>query len=255
MPSTSRRVSYVLSPPTAPVPYLALPPLDTPRHGSPRPILQPRAAATGNPFGSSAGASFGGPTAADSAAHPRHCLGVAAIALDTTTQLAGRAAPEGILYSGGRDGLVAAWETGLRFRRRTRPRWAGGRRRRVDWERLEEGVWDEEAVEDGDEEGSASGSEGSESSGEDSADREGADGEESVSLMGGPAEDGAMGNGRARYTSAGRSRGRGYGGASTRHTIPFEDTWQVNTAALEERAVSRAPLLTGGGRRSWKAAR
>ena len=42
--------------------------------------------------------------------HPRHRLGVASLALDTSTQLVGRAAFEGILYSDGKDGLVISWD-------------------------------------------------------------------------------------------------------------------------------------------------
>ena len=42
--------------------------------------------------------------------HPRHRLGVASLALDTSTQLVGRAAFEGILYSDGKDGLVMSWD-------------------------------------------------------------------------------------------------------------------------------------------------
>ena len=42
--------------------------------------------------------------------YPRHRLGVASLALDTSTKLVGRAACEGILYSDGRDGLVKSWD-------------------------------------------------------------------------------------------------------------------------------------------------
>lgn len=55
--------------------------------------------------------------------HPEHTLGVSALALDTSTVIdssssgSGRR-PAGILYSGGRDGLVASWELGLPLQRR-----------------------------------------------------------------------------------------------------------------------------------------
>ncbi|KAI8444084.1 WD repeat-containing protein 48 [Phakopsora pachyrhizi] len=44
---------------------------------------------------------------------PRHCLGVNALALDLSTVIQSRGGPEGILYTAGKDGLVAAWELGL----------------------------------------------------------------------------------------------------------------------------------------------
>ena len=77
----------------------------------------------------------------DGTHHPRHCLGVAAIALDTSTLLAGRSTPEGILYTGGRDGLVAGWELGMPMTKRRRGRWHETLKpgERVRWERLELG--------------------------------------------------------------------------------------------------------------------
>ena len=54
------------------------------------------------------------------AAHPRHRLGVCALALDTATPLVGRPAPAGILYIGARDGLVLAWDLALPTRPRAR---------------------------------------------------------------------------------------------------------------------------------------
>ncbi|CCL98378.1 uncharacterized protein FIBRA_00373 [Fibroporia radiculosa] len=51
-------------------------------------------------------------------AHSRHRLGVASLALDTSTQLVGRSSPEGILYTGGRDGLVISWDLGIPMKRR-----------------------------------------------------------------------------------------------------------------------------------------
>lgn len=54
------------------------------------------------------------------AREPRHRLGIASLALDTSTQLVGRNAPEGILYTGGRDGLVNSWDLGLSLRERQR---------------------------------------------------------------------------------------------------------------------------------------
>jgi hypothetical protein len=41
-------------------------------------------------------------------------LGVECLALDTATHLVGRSNPGGILYSGGRDGMLCAWDLGMR---------------------------------------------------------------------------------------------------------------------------------------------
>ncbi len=101
MSTPKRRVSYVLSPSSVPVPRLALPPLGISRLGRTGPLLIPL----------------------DTAASPsqvvpgtQHRLGVSALALDDTTMLEGRDAPEGILYSGGRDGLVVGWDLGVGMR-------------------------------------------------------------------------------------------------------------------------------------------
>ncbi|UZJ57017.1 hypothetical protein CBS101457_006337 [Exobasidium rhododendri] len=53
-------------------------------------------------------------------AHPRHCLPVSSLALDTSTILGGTqdGKPRGILYTGGRDGMIVSWELGLRMKRR-----------------------------------------------------------------------------------------------------------------------------------------
>ncbi|EGN97348.1 hypothetical protein SERLA73DRAFT_169707 [Serpula lacrymans var. lacrymans S7.3] len=40
------------------------------------------------------------------------------LAVDTSTHLTGRSSPEGILYTGGRDGLVMSWDLGLPMKRR-----------------------------------------------------------------------------------------------------------------------------------------
>lgn len=103
-----RRVSYVIPPPPDHVPPLELPPLNIPRYGSPRPLLL---------------YSHHFPEPADERKHtidnqPRHRLGVMALALDSTTQLEGLSSPEGILYTGGRDGQVISWDLGFSFRRK-----------------------------------------------------------------------------------------------------------------------------------------
>ncbi|KAE8233981.1 hypothetical protein CF326_g978 [Tilletia indica] len=85
--------------------------------------------------------------------HPRHSLAVTSLAVDSTTRIQhgqlsnshGRdARPEGILYTGGRDGLVCAWELGLPMREaKQRPR---KRRRKAGFLRQHE-----DDVEEGDE--------------------------------------------------------------------------------------------------------
>ena len=98
-------MSYIIPSPLESIPRLQLPPHGISRLGATGPLLTP----------------FAGQSKSDSKGlrnQPRHRLGVASLALDTSTQLVGRAAPEGILYSGGRDGLVMSWDLGLPTRRR-----------------------------------------------------------------------------------------------------------------------------------------
>ncbi|KAF4578770.1 hypothetical protein EYR36_000577 [Pleurotus pulmonarius] len=112
MAQAKRRVSYVIPPPTTPVPQLSLPPRGTSRLGSIGPLLIPAKGAHDDR------SKYIAPQAKE---HPRHRLGVASLALDTSTRLAARSSPEGILYSGGRDGLVLSWDLGIQMKRRTSP--------------------------------------------------------------------------------------------------------------------------------------
>ncbi len=151
-----RRVSYVL--------LLALPPLTEPRNGRVSPFIIPHsnqdrendnlstpeidpAIDSSNPFFSPEELAPSRPRSTRSKkepepTHPRHCLGVSALALDTSTILSGSSSPQGIVYTGGRDGLVASWELGIPHKRRSRARWTGSggskKTQRVRWERLEE---------------------------------------------------------------------------------------------------------------------
>ncbi|KAI9438924.1 WD40 repeat-like protein [Lactarius indigo] len=135
-PPPRRRVSYVIPfpPPTSPVPRLSLPPLGFDRHGSINPILIPNLIQHPQ---------------IDLPSHerniPRHRLGVSSLALDTTTQLVGRPSPEGILYTGGRDGLVIAWDLNISMRQRTRKRDVT-RRRSTRWELIT--GWGDDVVDD-----------------------------------------------------------------------------------------------------------
>ncbi|OJA18527.1 hypothetical protein AZE42_06653 [Rhizopogon vesiculosus] len=128
-----RRVSYVIPPPTDDVPRLRLPPFGVVRNGSIRPLIIPSKT------------SLTESKSISEHSHPRHRLGAMSLALDTTTRLEGRNTPEGILYTGGRDGLVMSWDLGLPFRRRH-----DGRRRRDRSDRWEilTGMSDESLAEE-----------------------------------------------------------------------------------------------------------
>lgn len=131
-----RRISYVISPSADPVPRLKLPPIGVSRHGSPQPLIIPSQLPPECPDDQSV-----------HDPHPRHRLGVMALALDSTTQLEQRAAPEGILYTGSRDGQVISWDLGLPYRKRhAQPHGHPNR-----WERLTSMVdetWDDDAEEE-----------------------------------------------------------------------------------------------------------
>lgn len=120
MVQARKRVSYILPPPSESTPLLQLPSLGVSRLGAIRPLLI-------------TSAKSGQKDVSDRPQHPCHRLGVASLALDTTTQLVGNHAPEGILYSGGRDGLIMSWDLGIQLKRRKdsnnestrRARWEG----------------------------------------------------------------------------------------------------------------------------------
>ena len=104
--SAKRRISYVIPPPTEPIPRLQLPSFGASRSGSAGPLLIPAHVNSPDDY-------------PKWSRHPRHRLGVNALALDYSTQLVGRSAPEGILYSGGRDGLVLSWDLQLPMKKRS----------------------------------------------------------------------------------------------------------------------------------------
>ncbi|KAJ7224291.1 hypothetical protein GGX14DRAFT_424983, partial [Mycena pura] len=132
MAPAKRRVSYIIPPPTDPVIHLDLPKLSADRVGRVGPLLCRSSNQPSQDQDHSA-----------HIRHPRHRLGVAALALDTSTHLAGRPAPEGILYTGGRDGLVLSWDLGLSLRRRTV---SDSIRRRGRWEALT--GWADDAIDE-----------------------------------------------------------------------------------------------------------
>ncbi|KAF8152379.1 hypothetical protein B0H34DRAFT_724941 [Crassisporium funariophilum] len=106
MVQARRRVSYIIPSSSETVTRLQLPPHGVLRLGATGPLLTPILHSE----------SHEEPTTWSK--HPRHRLGVASLALDTSTQLVGRNTPEGILYSGGRDGLVMSWDLGIPMMRR-----------------------------------------------------------------------------------------------------------------------------------------
>ncbi|KAF8639324.1 hypothetical protein AX17_001572 [Amanita inopinata Kibby_2008] len=108
MIQSRRRVSYVIPPPTGSVPHLQLPAHGATRLGSVAPLL----------LRFENGGEDRETVNRDRLRHPRHRLGVASLALDTCTVLSGHDSPEGILYSGGRDGLVMSWELGIRLKKK-----------------------------------------------------------------------------------------------------------------------------------------
>ncbi|THH26331.1 hypothetical protein EUX98_g7852 [Antrodiella citrinella] len=105
-----RRLSYVIPSPKDPPPRLQLPPHGYPRNGSIGPIIIPLQTQDEAPTEDKRRRSH----------HPRHRLGVSCLALDASTELVGRGSPEGILYSGGRDGLVISWDIGIPTKKRTK---------------------------------------------------------------------------------------------------------------------------------------
>jgi len=111
MVHTRRRVSYVVPPPVESVPRLQLPPFGISRLGSTGPLLIPAQVVVQDPEEDLLKRA--------TARRPRHRLGVASLAIDTSTQLTGRGAPEGILYTGGRDGLVMAWDLGIPMKKKS----------------------------------------------------------------------------------------------------------------------------------------
>ncbi|GLB43006.1 putative protein with domain of unknown function (DUF3337) [Lyophyllum shimeji] len=135
-----RRVSYVITAPVEPPPRLQLPPHGISRLGSIGPLLIPLTSAAEA-------------EAPSRPRHPRHRLGISSLALDTSTQLAGRGAPEGILYSAGRDGLVISWDLGIPMKKRKPERADSLRRAALRWETMtgwaDEGI--DEETEDGEE--------------------------------------------------------------------------------------------------------
>lgn len=145
-----RRVSIILQGPSPdnPPPTLSIPPLTIDRRHHPALYIIPKtpsssgvALGSRNPFLKPANNPS---TKKKEDDHPRHALGVNALALDTTTILKGESNPGGILYTAGRDGMVASWDLDIPHTRRTSRRYGSidGRNklRKVRWEFIGDGA-------------------------------------------------------------------------------------------------------------------
>lgn len=144
--SQRRRVSYVIPPPesSASIARLQFPPLGANSSrilGTASPLLltSPNAQRTHKLADGSARRQH----------HPRHRLGIGALALDSSTQLYGKSSPQGILYSGGRDGLVLSWDLGLPMKAKAKPRDNHGKKAKKKWEAIT--GWDDDEQTDEDE--------------------------------------------------------------------------------------------------------
>ena len=221
MAAISRRVSYILPSPSDPPPLLSLPTLGERRHGHTSPNLvlkEAHAQSNGSPFLSRNPFALSPPPQPRQPSHPRHCLGISSLALDTSTLLANTSSPGGILYTGGRDGLVASWELGVPHKRRRGAKYdclpeRGGRAK---WERIGDGaeMWaddEEEDEEDGDED----------------------EGYSSSEELGREAWAGVNGE---RVADGMRRRKAGRG------EVPYEDKWEIDRDELTRRKVSLPSL-------------
>ncbi|KAL9936561.1 hypothetical protein V8E36_004629 [Tilletia maclaganii] len=157
LPGIPRRVSYVLPTPGCttsrapqrPLKVFALPP--APAAGEHRPSANPLLVAS--PHHSADDVQLNQWSGDER--HPRHSLAVTSLAIDTTTRIKhgqhsrsdGQSLkPEGILYTGGRDGLICSWELGLPLRQaKPRPR---KKRRKANFLRPHDDDVEEEDEED-----------------------------------------------------------------------------------------------------------
>ena len=136
MATAKRRVSYILPSPVDHVPRLQLPPHGISRLGATGPLLMQYRDQKGKV------------RREEKPTTPRHRLGVASLALDTSTLLEGKHSPEGILYSGGRDGLLMSWDLSMPMKRRKAVDSAPSRSRQRSWELMT--GWDDDVDEEAD---------------------------------------------------------------------------------------------------------
>lgn len=136
MVQAKKRISYIIPTPSENIPRLRLPPLGVARLGAIGPLLIPYTPS-------------GGGTREEPTRRPkelRHRLGISSLALDCSTQLVERVAPEGILYSGGRDGLIMSWDLGISMRKRRHKESGNVSRQRKKWENLT--GWGDDVIEE-----------------------------------------------------------------------------------------------------------
>ncbi|PWN39402.1 hypothetical protein IE81DRAFT_369128 [Ceraceosorus guamensis] len=124
--TAARRLTYSLPPRDDTLPEFAIPSLQSSfqRRGRSQPLLEQLPPSTPVPARSNFTFQESGRPS-----HPRHTLPVTSLALDVSTSVqdqemasTSQHTPRGILYTGGRDGLLAAWELGLPLRKRRRQR-------------------------------------------------------------------------------------------------------------------------------------
>ncbi|KAF5335676.1 hypothetical protein D9611_009691 [Ephemerocybe angulata] len=148
MAQPRRRVSFVVPPPTTHVTRLRLPAHGMQRLGATGPLLVPYETQDT-------------PHVEETppwARHPRHRLGISSLALDISTQLAGQNTPGGILYSGGRDGLIIAWDLGVPMKKRRTKLSVTPSRKNDHWEYMT--GWADDAIEEEGEEDDRVGTDG-----------------------------------------------------------------------------------------------
>ena len=208
-PPPPRRVSYVLPPPKTSPPLLGLPPISAPRRGQTNPLYTVTGQYTDNSRHKYAD---------EADAHPRHRLAVQALALDFSTAVTHEhdgvetrdTRPGGILYTGGRDGLLCSWELGMPTKRR---RHSYGQ---MDLDDLDE---DEEALDVDD----------------DNPDELGLGPVGALELEGvGAPPQSSMANGKRRSlsTSTAKANRPDLAGSASNSALPLQHLWEIDTEAL-----------------------
>ncbi|MCO5549539.1 hypothetical protein L7F22_003011 [Adiantum nelumboides] len=114
---TVQRISYVLPNVERPPRYFALPTLsqanEGPAYVRSGPLLLPHPEEEALLSGTQS-------VNKSSNSHPRHSLPISSLAIDTSTIVQNTNAPGGILYAGGRDGMISAWDLDLPMRKKSR---------------------------------------------------------------------------------------------------------------------------------------
>lgn len=210
---TRTRISYTIPPPSVnePIQRLGLPPLHAARNGRSQPLLVPF-----SPGEYDRDKEKNGRKRRTDEPH-RHRLGIQSLALDTSTPLPSRGGPEGILWTGGRDGLIIAHDIGIVQSER---RWKYGFGPGPGEGRKSKGVWEVlTGWEDRDDDYSNYKEDGNESE----------ENEDAYGVVGGDGDvlgDYVPVNG----VGSGRNKVRKWDGV-----IPFEERWEVDTTNTKVR--------------------